>query len=225
MSFFRRKAQVRPTISWPVESLRDHPPPSANSTSSPSPTSSHSSRPSDVSTSPSSTTATSLSPSLASFDFQFDLPDHACDLENDDDFARLGEEIEISDDLPTEEILDEAGDIPIYDSLGNVKPFKSLYSGDTAIGEQQLVIFVRHFFCGVSSAIIFLVNNIDPNPTGLSSIPPCPLKIHNSPNILHSTSSNFNHNYWPRLSPHDPLIPQNNKHTLPHLRRPNQTPL
>jgi hypothetical protein len=109
-----------------------------------------------VSTAPSSTTATSLSPSLASFDFQFDVPDHSCEIENDDDFARLGGEIDISDDLPTEEILEEAGDIPIYDSEGNEKPFKSLYSGDSAIGEQQLVIFVRHFYCGVSFTITFL---------------------------------------------------------------------
>jgi hypothetical protein len=156
MSFFRRKAQVRPTISWPVESLRDHAPPTSHGTSSPSPTSNHSSRPSDVSTAPTSSDGTNLSPSLASFDFQFSAVDHSCELESEDNFAQLQEEINISDDLPDKETLSEAGDIPIYDSEGNARSFRSLYSGDLAIGEQQLVIFVRHFYCGVSLIHTFL---------------------------------------------------------------------
>jgi hypothetical protein len=88
---------------------------------------------------------------LASFDFQFPVVDHSCELENDDEFERMRVEIDISDDLPDEETLKEAGDIPIFDSEGNARSFKSLYDGDMALGEQQLVIFVRHFYCGVCS--------------------------------------------------------------------------
>jgi hypothetical protein len=59
-------------------------------------------------------------------------------------------ELPKADKLPTQSELDIAGDIPIIDADGVSRPFKSLYSGETAIGEQQMVIFVRHFFCLVS---------------------------------------------------------------------------
>jgi hypothetical protein len=51
--------------------------------------------------------------------------------------------------LPSQATLDEAGNVPIFDADGNSRQFKSLYSGNLAIGEQQMIIFVRHFFCGV----------------------------------------------------------------------------
>jgi hypothetical protein len=51
---------------------------------------------------------------------------------------------------PSQEALDRAGDVSIFDAEGNSRPFRSLYEGPRAIGEQQLIIFVRHFFCGVS---------------------------------------------------------------------------
>jgi hypothetical protein len=50
---------------------------------------------------------------------------------------------------PSQQALELAGDISIFDAEGNSRPFRSLYEGPRAIGEQQLVIFVRHFFCGV----------------------------------------------------------------------------
>jgi hypothetical protein len=51
---------------------------------------------------------------------------------------------------PTQEALDSAGAIPIFDEDGNSRLFSSIYDGPNAIGDQQLIIFVRHFFCGVS---------------------------------------------------------------------------
>ncbi|KAF2666078.1 hypothetical protein BT63DRAFT_416499 [Microthyrium microscopicum] len=58
------------------------------------------------------------------------------------------------DRLPSDEELKIAGAIPIFDSNGNSRPFKSLYEGPTSIGEQQLVVFVRHFFCGACQAYL-----------------------------------------------------------------------
>jgi hypothetical protein len=54
-----------------------------------------------------------------------------------------------SESCPDADAMAEAADVPIFDSHGNARPFKSLYSGELAMGEQQLVIFIRHFFCGV----------------------------------------------------------------------------
>lgn len=66
-------------------------------------------------------------------------------------YELLQSQIQLSDNLPDAKALELAGDIPIFDSEGNSRPFKSIYSGDLAIGKQQMVLFVRHFFCGVSS--------------------------------------------------------------------------
>jgi hypothetical protein len=59
-------------------------------------------------------------------------------------------EIDSPSSLPSETAWRLAGEVELIDSDGNKRPFKSIYSGSTAVGEQQLVIFVRHFFCGVS---------------------------------------------------------------------------
>lgn len=60
------------------------------------------------------------------------------------------DEIEVSDTLPTSEELRKAGDIPIFDADGVARPFKSLYQGIEHQGQRQMIIFVRHFYCGVS---------------------------------------------------------------------------
>lgn len=53
-------------------------------------------------------------------------------------------------ELPTEAALSEAGEIMIKDKDGKEIPLKSLYTGKPA-DERQLLIFIRHFFCGVSA--------------------------------------------------------------------------
>jgi hypothetical protein len=76
--------------------------------------------------------------------------DYECSFDYEDYFEKIQHEIDISDSRPGDSMLAAAGKIPIFDSDGKGRPFSSIYSGDTAIGEQQMVIFVRHFFCGVS---------------------------------------------------------------------------
>lgn len=53
-------------------------------------------------------------------------------------------------ELPTEAALSEAGEIMIKDKDGKEIALKSLYTGKPA-DERQLLIFIRHFFCGVSA--------------------------------------------------------------------------
>lgn len=66
----------------------------------------------------------------------------------------LPEEVPESEDTPTQEKWLAAGEIPIFDSDGRSRKFKTLYEGEQAIGEQQLIIFVRHFFCGACQAYL-----------------------------------------------------------------------
>lgn len=78
--------------------------------------------------------------------------DYECSFDFEEYFEKLQHEIDISDSRPNDDMLSQAGKIPIFDSDGIGRPFSSIYSGETAIGEQQMVIFVRHFFCGVSES-------------------------------------------------------------------------
>ena len=47
---------------------------------------------------------------------------------------------------PSAEVLQQAGDLKIKDESGNEVAFKSLYEGQSG---RQLIVFIRHFFCGV----------------------------------------------------------------------------
>ncbi|CZT22785.1 uncharacterized protein RCC_08491 [Ramularia collo-cygni] len=49
--------------------------------------------------------------------------------------------------LPDKKAVEAAGELLIKDEKGNEIAFKSLYS-DKPADERQLIVFVRHFFCG-----------------------------------------------------------------------------
>ena len=76
--------------------------------------------------------------------------EHSCVLDNDDWFGRFREDLDVSDECPDRGTLAAAGEVPLYDAHGNVRQFKTFFTGLDAIGERQLIIFIRHFYCGVS---------------------------------------------------------------------------
>lgn len=76
--------------------------------------------------------------------------EHSCTFDNDDWFGRFREDLDISDECPDRGTLAAAGEVSIYDQMGNKRAFRTLFTGLDAIGDRQLVIFVRHFYCGVS---------------------------------------------------------------------------
>jgi hypothetical protein len=45
--------------------------------------------------------------------------------------------------------LDKAGKVEIYDAAGKAIVFKSLYNAEPGEHKRVMVIFIRHFFCGV----------------------------------------------------------------------------
>lgn len=53
------------------------------------------------------------------------------------------------DELPSAETRRKTEELPVLDREGKSHAFKSLYQGPDS-GSRVLVIFIRHFFCGVS---------------------------------------------------------------------------
>lgn len=60
--------------------------------------------------------------------------------------------VDINNDLPTEKDLKKVEDLLILDAQGKSRPFRELYDA-SGVAPRQLIIFIRHFFCGVSHAI------------------------------------------------------------------------
>jgi hypothetical protein len=51
---------------------------------------------------------------------------------------------------PSKAILDRAADLTVDDAQGQAIPFKDLYRVEPGHTRRVMIIFIRHFFCGVS---------------------------------------------------------------------------
>lgn len=58
-------------------------------------------------------------------------------------------DVDTNNDIPSQEVLRKVESMIVLDKDGKTRPFKSLYSGPN-VARRVLVIFIRHFFCGVS---------------------------------------------------------------------------
>lgn len=70
----------------------------------------------------------------------------ACELTQEDD--PIGPS---NDTPPSLKELKAVEDIPVFDSEGVERPFKSLYGGPGS-ARRVLVVFVRHFLCSVRAS-------------------------------------------------------------------------
>jgi len=61
--------------------------------------------------------------------------------------------VDVNNDLPTEKDLQRVGDLLVLDAKGQSRPFKELYDAPH-VAPRQLIIFIRHFFCGVSTYLL-----------------------------------------------------------------------
>jgi hypothetical protein len=66
-----------------------------------------------------------------------------------DNTTEFNGDVETNNVIPSQELLRKVADYPVLDKDGKSRPFKSLYAGPM-VARRVLVIFVRHFFCGVS---------------------------------------------------------------------------
>jgi len=53
-------------------------------------------------------------------------------------------------DVPNALIQHEAGELSILDEHGNKTAFNTLYAATAGSGERHVIVFIRHFYCGVS---------------------------------------------------------------------------
>ena len=58
-------------------------------------------------------------------------------------------DIKVNNNPPTKEQLEKVADLPVLDVNGKPYTFKSLYADNENGPRRVLVVFVRHFFCGV----------------------------------------------------------------------------
>lgn len=68
-----------------------------------------------------------------------------------DNTADFSGDISTNNDLPSQETLRRIENMILLDRDGRTLPFRSLYSGPN-VARRVMVIFIRHFFCGVSAS-------------------------------------------------------------------------
>ncbi|KAF1824444.1 uncharacterized protein K489DRAFT_315858 [Dissoconium aciculare CBS 342.82] len=60
----------------------------------------------------------------------------------------------VTDECPDRATLAAVQHIPVYDSNGLARPFGALYEPTHSTHQRQLIIFIRHFYCGGCQAYI-----------------------------------------------------------------------
>lgn len=152
-------------------------------------------------------------------------------------------DVNVDDKPPSAGDLAKAGKVEVFDAEGNKHRFADLVTDGDGRGKRVLVVFVRHFFCGVSvpfeisscaikasSSFSFPRTSIHPrtrltidDPTAMPGIPPCPLS---RPSALPPLFPPFSPS--PNIPPRDRLRrPRHDRRLrryftmpLPRLRRP-----
>ncbi|KAH0545118.1 hypothetical protein FGG08_000730 [Glutinoglossum americanum] len=88
-----------------------------------------------------------------------------------DPSANFQGDLAVSDDIPTQDILDAAADLMVLGADGASRPFKSLYTGE-GVASRVLIVFVRHFFCGNCQEYLrTLASSITPDSLRSLSVP------------------------------------------------------
>lgn len=83
---------------------------------------------------------------------------HSHDVDAEEWFARFRSDVDVSltssDECPDRATLAAVYDLPIFAADGSSRPFGSLYDPAYALHTRQLVLFVRHFYCGACQAYL-----------------------------------------------------------------------
>lgn len=107
--------------------------------------------------------------------------------------------VDVNNDLPSEKDLKKVEDLLILDAQGKSRPFRELYDA-SGVAPRQLIIFIRHFFCGVSYAICMLSAAPRTDFAELSGIPPHPLLIYDTRRFTCSPHTNLHNSHRLRSS-------------------------
>jgi hypothetical protein len=76
-------------------------------------------------------------------------------------------DVNTNNDLPTQATLKKIENLPILDKDGKSIPFKNLYTGP-GVTRRVLIIFIRHFFCGVRFSLSRRSPSLQPFRTKIS---------------------------------------------------------
>lgn len=64
-------------------------------------------------------------------------------------------DISVNNDRPRRKDLERVAEYPVLDKDGKPHAFKSLYTPTDEGTSRTIIIFIRHFFCGVSIALLY----------------------------------------------------------------------
>jgi hypothetical protein len=73
---------------------------------------------------------------------------HADGVDNTEEFNG---DVNTNNEIPSQEDLARVEKLTVLDKDGKTIPFKDLYNGPN-VARRVLIIFIRHFFCGVSDS-------------------------------------------------------------------------
>jgi hypothetical protein len=130
-------------------------------------------------------------------------------LDNIDSTIEFEGDVNTNNDLPTQATLKKIENLPILDKDGKSLPFKNLYTGP-GVTRRVLIIFIRHFFCGVRPPPFSLLPSDESKLTARLSETELP-RIHPHPHLIHN----------PRVPP---ALANPNIHLHNRSRRPLSNP-
>jgi len=81
--------------------------------------------------------------------------------------------VEVNDNVPSEEKIAKVAGFSVFDVNGKKVPFRSLYEGANGgkKNHKVLVVFVRHFYCGNCQDFLEYISKGLPSPAELEALP------------------------------------------------------
>ena len=71
-----------------------------------------------------------------------------------------GGNLDVKSTVPSQSVLGTAAELSVFDAHGKAMPFKDLYKADPGRTRKVLIIFIRHFLCGVRQLSLSLPEGI-----------------------------------------------------------------
>lgn len=92
--------------------------------------------------------ATISTPPKTSLDTDTSCSLNQKDADNIDGTAEFAGELDTNDRIPSQAVVKKIEELVVLDRDGKTVPFRDIYNGPN-VARRVLVIFIRHFFCGV----------------------------------------------------------------------------
>ncbi|KAF4630051.1 hypothetical protein G7Y89_g8093 [Cudoniella acicularis] len=145
-----------------------------------------------------------------------------------DNTVEFAGDVNTNNEIPSQEALKRVENMSVLDADGKAIPFKDLYNGP-GVARRVLVIFIRHFFCGVRCPSplpsSWTKKTSKLTPPELPGIHPHSRLLHNPRRPPPTPNPNLHCDRRLRLAVPNPNVPSRNLVPLSRLRRPHQETL